>query len=86
VEHFWEHHGLFFLIFAVFFPRLTLLFATAVPFGILAWVGWFFLPRFVMAYYATVYYGDNNPFLCAIAWIIAIFGFLGGGETARRRM
>ncbi|HVV15379.1 MAG TPA: hypothetical protein VHD55_03210 [Candidatus Paceibacterota bacterium] len=83
--YFWDYHTGFFLIFAVFFPRLTLLFATSVPFGVLAWIGWFFVPRFVIAYYATVFYSDKHPILVAIAWVVAIMALLGaGGETARR--
>ena len=79
MESFWDYHGMWFLIFMFFFPRLTMLFATTVTFGVLAWVGWFFVPRFVGAFYATVYYGDQNTFLCALAWIIAILGCLGEG-------
>jgi len=84
---FWHHHGAIFLICAALFPRLTLLFGTGLPaiFGVLGWIGWLVLPRFIIAYYATVAYGSTNPFLVAVAWVIAVACLLGsGGETARR--
>jgi len=74
--NFWEVHGIFFLICITFFPRLTLLFA-GVPFGILAWLGWLFVPHFLAAILATTYYWHTNPILCIIAWIVA-FGGTGG--------
>jgi hypothetical protein len=84
---FWDHHSALFLVFAIIFPRLTILFATGLPavFGVLGWIGWFFVPRFMIAYYATVTFGDTNPFLVAVAWIVAILALMGaGGEGARR--
>ena len=84
---FWDNHGALFLICAVIFPRLTILFATGLPaiLGVLGWIGWLLLPRFVIAYYATIAYGDTNPFLVAVAWVSAVLCLLGGGsETARR--
>lgn len=84
--NFWDHHSAFFIVFAVIFPRLTILFATGLPgvLGILGWMGWFFLPRFIIAYYATFTYGDANPFLVAMAWVVAVLALLGGGEGTRR--
>lgn len=76
---FWEVHGIFFLIFITFFPRLTMLVAVTVPFGILAWLGWLFAPYLTVAILATQYYWDTNPILCIIAWFMAFAGT--GGEA-----
>lgn len=84
---FWQHHGAFFLIFAAIFPRLTLLLATGLPaaFGVLGWIGWLLLPRFQIAYFATLSYADTNPFLVAVSWVVAVACLAGGGsETVRR--
>jgi hypothetical protein len=77
-RNFWEVHGIFFLFFMAFFPRLTMLFATSAPFGILAWLGWLFFPYLTAAIFATKYYWHTNPVLCTIAWFMAFFGT--GGE------
>ena len=84
--NFWDHHSILFLIFAIIFPRLTILFATGLPaaFGILGWCGWIIMPRIVIAFYATTIYGGENPFLVAVAWITAFCALGGGGEAARR--
>lgn len=76
---FWEVHGIFFLFFITFFPRLTMLFAVAVPFGPLAWLGWIFAPHLTVAVLATQYYWNTNPILCVIAWFVAFAGT--GGEA-----
>ena len=77
--YFWEVHGWWFLIFIMFFPRLTMLFAVVMPFGWLAWLGWLFVPHFTVAILATTYYWDTNPILCIIAWLVALGGT--GGEA-----
>jgi hypothetical protein len=78
---FWQVHGLAFLLAIALFPRLTMLFAVSVPFGWLAWLGWLFVPSFLVAVLATTYYWHTNPVLCVIAW----FWFFGKiGETGRR--
>lgn len=79
VIDFWQVHGIFFLIFVTLFPRLTMLFAVAVPFGPFAWLGWIFAPHLTVAILATQYYWSTNPILCIIAWFIAFAGT--GGET-----
>lgn len=76
---FWQAHGIFFLIFITFFPRLTMLFAVTVSFGPLAWLGWLFAPHFTVAILATQYYWHTNPILCIIAWFVAFSGT--GGEA-----
>lgn len=72
--NFWQHHGILFLIFITFFPRLTMIFAVTAPFGILGWLGWLFVPHILAAILATVYYWHTNPILCVIAWIVALAG------------
>ncbi|MFI0434277.1 MAG: hypothetical protein ACH350_00940 [Parachlamydiaceae bacterium] len=76
---FWQEHGIFFLIFITFFPRLTMLFATTIQFGLLGWIGWFFAPHLTVAIFATHYYWQTNPILCVIAWFVAFAGT--GGEA-----
>ena len=70
---FWQVHTLGFVICMCFFPRLTLLFATAIG-GPLWWLGWVFAPRLLVAILATTYYWTTNPALCVITWIWAISG------------
>ena len=78
---FWQVHGWAFLVAIALFPRLTMLFAVTVPFGWLAWLGWIFVPSFLVAVLATTYYWHTNPVLCVSAW----FWFFGKiGETGRR--
>ncbi len=72
--NFWHVHGILFLIFITFFPRLTMLFAVSVHFGILAWLGWLFVPHILVAILATTYYWHTNPILCIIAWFVALAG------------
>lgn len=76
---FWQVHGILFLFFATFFPRLAMLFAVTVPFGLLAWIGWLFAPHLTVAILATQYFWQTNPVLCVIAWFVALVGT--GGET-----
>lgn len=71
---FFEKHNFLFLVFISFFPRLTLLFST-VPFGgFFWWLGFFFMPRLLVAVLATVAYGQTNPLLVGIAWFVALTG------------
>jgi hypothetical protein len=85
-QNFWHDHGVFFLIFMMIFPRLTLLFATSVTFGVFAWIGWLIGPRVVAAYYASVFYWDSNPFLVAIAWVLSISTLLGWAGVINRKL
>lgn len=71
--NFWDVHGLIFVLFMFFFPRLTMLFATAWG-GPLWWVGWLFAPRLTVAIVATSLYWDSNTVLVIIAWIWALAG------------
>jgi hypothetical protein len=75
---FWQEHdvvlGIVFLIFITFFPRITMRFAVAIPFGWGAWVGWLFVPHITVAVYATKLYWQTNPVLCVIGWFVAVVG------------
>lgn len=82
-ENFWDNHGIFFLLFIAFFPRLTMLFATRAPFGILGWIGWLFFPYLTAAVLATIYYWEKNSILVAIAWVIAFLGTTGEYQVGR---
>ncbi len=61
----------------VFFPRLTLLamlvFTGFVSGGILWWLGFFFMPRLLVAFLSLPYW-HTNPVLVFSAWVIALFG------------
>ena len=80
MEHtisFWALHGIFFIIFMCFFPRLTMLLGTAVVSaygGLLFWIGWLLVPRMTVAIIGTALYFDTNPILCIIAWVWALSG------------
>ncbi|MGH8307014.1 MAG: hypothetical protein ACRER0_01940 [Gammaproteobacteria bacterium] len=74
MDSFWLHHGLWFIVFMCFFPRLTLLFSS-VPFGgLFWWLGWIFTPRLLVAILATYNYGHTNLVLVVLAWIWAFAG------------
>ena len=78
-SNFWDHHGLLFLVGIAIFPRLTLL-ISSVPFGgLFWWAGFFFAPRLLVAFLATLTYWNQNPFLVVLAWIIAL-----GGESSEK--
>jgi len=77
---FWDVHGLFFILFMFFFPRLTLLFSSVATGGLFWWLGWLIAPRLLVAVLATMTYGPTNPVLVAFAWFWAI-----GGESLEKR-
>ena len=80
---FWHVHGIWFIIFMCFFPRLTMLFAGICfgPFsGILFWIGWLLTPRLTVAILATIVYFHTNPVLCVFTWLWAL-----GGESAEKK-
>jgi hypothetical protein len=85
-ENFWNNHGVFFLFFIAFFPRLTLLFSN-VPFGGLLWfLGFFFAPRLLVATLATIAYWNQNPLLVLIAWVICLSGESSEKYMVHRKM
>jgi hypothetical protein len=72
MDSFWQHHGIFFVLFMFFFPRLTLLFSS-VPFGgIFWWLGWLFAPRLLVAILATTNYWHTDMVLCVLTWVWAL--------------
>lgn len=71
---FFQKHGIFFLVFITFFPRLTLLFSSVATGGIMWWLGWIFYPRILVAILATIAYLQTNPLLVAISWFVALSG------------
>ena len=78
---FWQVHGAWFILFMCFFPRLTMLFATAGGGGFLYWLGWLFAPRLTVAILATYFYGHTNTALIAFTWAWAL-----AGETTEKRV
>ena len=80
-SNFWDYHGILFLLFIAFFPRLTLLFSSVATGGFVWWLGWFFAPRILVAVLATLAYWYQNPFLVCVAWLTAF-----GGESSEKYM
>lgn len=73
---FWDAHGVGFILLMFWFPRLTMLFGTAVisTFGLVGWVGWLFMPRLTVAIIATSIYWETNIVLVIITWMWAFAG------------
>lgn len=82
---FWTVHGLIFVACMFFFPRLTMLFATAWG-GPLWWVGWLFAPRLTVAIVATTLYWHTNTVLVVITWLWALGGEGTEKQVVRRRI
>ena len=72
--NFWDQHGIFFLIFMFFFPRLTLLFSSVAFGGLLWWLGFIFAPRILVAVLASLAYWPQNYILVILAWVWALAG------------
>ncbi len=73
-EDYWDHRGIFFLIFITLFPRLTMLFSSVVSGGVIGWLAWIFAPRILVAVLATLAYWHQNPALVVISWLVALSG------------
>lgn len=73
-ENFFDNHTTIQLLGWLFFPRLMFIFFSAMTGGFLFWVGVIFVPRIMVAFWATTYYWDTNPILCLISWIVAFSG------------
>jgi hypothetical protein len=86
MNNFWNHHGIFFLIFITLFPRLTLLFSSVAFGGLFWWLGFFFAPRILVAVLATMSYMNSNPILVLISWIVALSGESTEKYTLRRNV
>jgi hypothetical protein len=72
MNDFWDNHGYWFIFFIMFFPRLTLLFATTWG-GFLWWVGWVLAPEITVAILATIHYSETNIALVVFSWLWAFF-------------
>lgn len=70
--NFWDVHGIFFIFFMFFFPRLTLFFSSVAFGGIFWWLGWLIAPRLLVAILATIHYADTNIVLVVLTWIWAV--------------
>ena len=79
MDGYWTNHSLLFLIGLTLFPRFTLLFSN-VSSSIVFWLAWFFLPRIMIAFLATIFYWKTNPILVILAWMFAL-----GGESAEKK-
>lgn len=83
---FWETHGIFIGVVLglclAFIPRITtfflMLLTSFASGGFFWWMGWLFLPHFLVAGLATLKYWDTNPILVILAWAWALVGT--GGE------
>lgn len=71
---FWTNHGMLQLLGWLFFPRIMFWFFSVITGGFWFWVGVLFVPRIMVAFWATTYYWHTNPFLCVLAWIYALTG------------
>lgn len=78
--NFWDYHGWLFILAMFFFPRLTMLFATAAGGGFWYWVGWLFAPRLTVAILATYFFWESNTVLVVFTWVWAL-----GGESTEKR-
>ncbi len=78
--NFWDVHGILFVVFMFFFPRLTLLFSSVATGGLLWWLGFIFAPRLLVAILATNVYWHTNTVLVILTWIWAL-----GGEGAEKK-
>lgn len=79
MNNFWDYHGWLFILAMLFFPRLTMLFATTVGGGFLYWLGWLLAPRLTVAILATILFHEHNTVLLIVTWIWAL-----GGETTEK--
>lgn len=78
-DNFWDHHGVWFLIFIALFPRLTLLLSSVASGGFIWWLAWLITPRILVAFLATLAYWNQNPALVLISWFVAL-----GGESSEK--
>jgi hypothetical protein len=73
---FWDVHGIIFIFFMFFFPRLTMLFSgiACAWSGFWFWCGWLLAPRITVAIMASMVYWPHNWILVILAWIWALCG------------
>jgi len=72
--NYWDVHGILFLIGLMIFPRLTVIFFSAISGGFFLWAGIILFPRLFIAIFACVYYWDTNPILCLLACVLCFAG------------
>lgn len=82
--NFWDYHGWGFIFCMLFFPRLTMLFATVWG-GFWWWLGLIFAPRLTVAILATMYFGSTNTVLVVFTWFWALLGEGGEKSAVTRR-
>ena len=68
-DDFFKNHGIIQLLGWLFFPRIMFWFFSVITGGFWFWIGVFFVPRVMLAFWATTYYWDTNPVLCLLAWL-----------------
>lgn len=69
----------------IFFPRITFWFFSVMTGGFGFWLGVLFAPYIMVAYWATQYYWDTNPWLCVFAWLLAFNGSSHETKAVRKR-
>ena len=74
--NYWDNHNWAFLQLLLWmaFPRISFIFISLMTGGFFFWLGVIFVPRIMMAYWATYYYWDTNYILCIIAWFFVFCG------------
>lgn len=72
IMNFWDHHGVFFLLGMLFFPRITGIFFSFFTPGPIFWIFYFFCPRILTAIVACHYYWATNPLLCILAILLVV--------------
>lgn len=71
-DGFFLNHNILQMIGWYLFPRLMFWFFSAITGGLFFWIGVLIVPRYMAAYWGTVYYWDTNPILCTFVWIHSI--------------
>ena len=79
-------HPIWYLIGWILFPRIMFWFVSAITGGFGFWLGVFFCPYIMAAYWATHYYWDTNPVLCILVWIYALIGSSGETKTVSTKI
>jgi len=83
-------YGIVLLIGLVVFPRLTIFIGWLVGYlatgGAWFWLGWFFVPRFLIALIATLSYWNTNPVLVVLSWLFALSGTTAETATAAKKI
>lgn len=77
-QNYWAGHGFLFAIGLIVFPRITVLFVSAVSGGLLFWIWFLLFPRFTIPILAAAYYWHTNPVLVILS--VFIFWPLEAGE------